>query len=452
MTISRRLAPLALALGAVAGCAAIDPHNLLLRQALRPAPQAETPVPPTAPPSLDAAARRAAIDFVWTTVKERYYDPGLNGVDWAAARARWEPRALAAAEDEAFWDFLDHMAGELRDAHTRVESPRRAERIARHESVGPGFVFAPVKDALAVTAVFPDSDAHWAGVRPGMTLVEVEGEPADAAYARALAESRESSTARAKHRAAMRRILAGDPGTRLSLAFARSDGTRFAATLERRRFASPPRVAHRVLPSGFGYVRLTGWDHAVQDGMVAAIRALADAPGMVIDLRDNPGGSALMVRNVAAHFFAGEVEFGRAITRDGRPITLAFDWIEVIKLRQALEGLGTYRKPVAVLVNAGSASGSELFAGLLQSQGRATVVGQTTCGCLLAFMGYAGVPGGGRLAYSEVGFAFPDGRRIERTGVVPDLPVPLTVADLLVSRDRALEVAQAALGTQADKP
>jgi len=162
----------------------------------------------------------------------------------------------------------------------------------------------------------------------------------------------------------------------------------------------------------------------------------------VIDLRGNPGGSALMVRNVAAQFFAGKVAFGRTLTRTGKPITLAFDWIEVIRIEQELEGTGVYSGPVVVLVNASSGSGSELFAGLMQSQGRATIVGQTTCGCLLAYMGYADVPGGGKLAYSEVGFVFSDGRQVEGVGVPPDMPVPVTIADLLAERDRALEVAQ----------
>jgi carboxyl-terminal processing protease len=98
-----------------------------------------------------------------------------------------------------------------------------------------------------------------------------------------------------------------------------------------------------------------------------------------------------------------------------------------------------------VLVDAGSASASELFSGLLQSHKRATVIGETTCGCLLAYMGYAAVPGGGQLAYSEVGFVFPDGSRIEGKGVVPEVAVPARVADLLADRDRALEEAQAVL-------
>jgi carboxyl-terminal processing protease len=72
----------------------------------------------------------------------------------------------------------------------------------------------------------------------------------------------------------------------------------------------------------------------------------------------------------------------------------------------------------------------------------AVVVGEPTCGCLLGFLGYAGIPGGGELAYSEVGFVLANGQRIEGTGVIPNHPVPLTVADLRVGRDRALEAAQ----------
>lgn len=439
--------PVALALAGLlaTGCAAFDPNNVLTRR-LAPGPAgAHSPVPLPESPTLGRDERMAAVDFVWATVNERYFDPALNGVDWPAARARWEPQALAAENDELFWETLDRMTGELRDAHTRVNSPARAALIERHEAVSLGFAFRPVEGPLVITSVRPDSDAFWAGVRPGMTLVAVAGEPAGAAYAKWLAESRESSTPQARHNGAARKLQAGEPGSTVELTFARGDATQFTAPLKRQRFASPPRVTHRVLPSGFGYLRLTSWQQSLQSPMIDAIEALKSTPGLVVDLRGNPGGSALMVRNVAARFFDGKVDAGRSLTRTGKPITIGFDLIELVKLKQEIEGKGTYKGPVAVLVDAGSASASELFAGLLQSHQRATVIGETTCGCLLAFMGYAAVPGGGQLAYSEVGFVFPDGSRIEGKGVVPEVTVPARVADLLADRDRALEEAQALL-------
>jgi carboxyl-terminal processing protease len=83
----------------------------------------------------------------------------------------------------------------------------------------------------------------------------------------------------------------------------------------------------------------------------------------------------------------------------------------------------------------------------MQAAGRAAIVGQPTCGCLLGFLGYARVPGGAELAYSEVGFRLPNGKRIEGEGVIPDVVVPLNARDLQLNRDRTLEEAQAKLAT-----
>ncbi len=435
---------IALAALVAGGCAAFDPYNVLTRQ-WPPGPVVAGPVPepPTAP--LGEAGRLAAFDFVWRTVNERYYDPKLNGVDWAAVGARWKPQLLAAESDDEFWDKLDRMAGELNDAHTRVESPKRAELIARFENVSLGFSFRPLEGRLVVTGVNPESEAWWAGVRPGMSLDRVGDETAQAAYGKLLAETRGSSSAHARHVSATRRLLAGEPDSSAILTFARGDGSPFTVSLKRTKLASTPRVSSRTLPSGFGYIRLTAWSQPLEGRMVEAVESLKDRPGLIFDLRGNPGGSALMVRNVARRLFTGKVEVGRTLTRTGEPVHVAFGLVELIRLRQEMEGTGTYSGPVVVLVNADSGSASELFAGILQSQGRARILGDTTCGCLLAYLGYAAIPGGGKLAYSEVGFLLPDGKRIEHEGVQPDRRVPLAVADLLVDRDRALEAAQAEL-------
>jgi carboxyl-terminal processing protease len=136
------------------------------------------------------------------------------------------------------------------------------------------------------------------------------------------------------------------------------------------------------------------------------------------------------------------------ITRDGKPVSLFFGAVPIIKLDRVAEGENdAYTGPVVILVSAGSASASELFASTLQAVGRAKVVGQQSCGCLLGFLGYARIPGGGELAYSEVAFAASNGNRVEGEGVVPDVTVPLTVSDLQFGRDRALEEAQALLAT-----
>lgn len=125
---------------------------------------------------------------------------------------------------------------------------------------------------------------------------------------------------------------------------------------------------HRLLPDGSAYIRLTAWSQNLEGGMIEAIRAHKDAPAIVIDLRGNPGSSGLMVRNVAKQFFKGEIKAGRALARTGKPITLAFDLIEVIKIDQLLEGTGLYAGPVTILVDNDSGSASELFAAMMPAQ------------------------------------------------------------------------------------
>jgi len=431
----------------LAGCAALDPHDVIGRQ-LGEADTLPTEVVASGRKALDVAARERAFDFVWRTINERYYDPALNGVDWNAMGMRYRPLALAAAHDEAFWDVLDRMTGELKDAHTRVESPQRVALRKRDESISLGFLFVPLEGRLAVLGVSPESDAWWAGVRPGMTLVTIQAEPAGTVYARLMADTRLDSTERSRHWRAMRRLVSGEEGTTVDLVFERADGSQLAARLARRKLSTRATASYRMLPSGVGYLRLSQWTFGVMPKTFEGLDALKDAPGLIVDLRGNPGGSLHTVNAVLARFFPQKTELGRVLTRTGRPISLFFGAVEVIKLKTEVEANpDAYRGPVVILVNALSGSASELFAATMQATGRAVVAGDASCGCLLGFLGYARIPGGGELAYSEVGFVMTNGKRIEGEGVIPDRPIPVTLGDLRVSRDRALEEAQELLRT-----
>ena len=437
----------------LAGCSLIDPHNMIGRQFEGSEFHPNEVVPSPRAATLDAEARERALDFVWTTINERYYDPKFHGTDWNAVRARYEPLALAAKDDDAFWDVLDKMTGELHDAHTRVESPRRVALREHDQSITLGFSFVPIGGKLVVDSVNRDSDAYWAGVRPGMSVETIGGVPALEEYERLKADTRFDSTERSRHARALRRLLSGgDVGSKVAFSFERADGSRLDATLSRRRISTAAAEIHRVLPSGFGYLRFTQWTIGATARALGALDALAKTPGLVIDLRGNPGGSAHAVNMMLERFFTQETELGRVITRTGKPVSLFFGAVEIIKLKRVVEGSkDAYTAPVAIIVDSQSASASELFAGTMQAAGRAKIVGQPSCGCLLGFLGYAHVPGGADLAYSEVGFVLSNGKHIEGEGVIPDVPAPITLADLRASRDRALEEAQATLAQMVAK-
>jgi carboxyl-terminal processing protease len=436
---------LAVLAAAAVGCAQLDPHNMIGRQIWDPISTPVEVVPAPRGP-LSAEERQRAFDFVWQTIRDHYYDPKLHGADWNAARERYQPLALRAPDDEAFWDVLDRMTGELRDAHTRVESPVRVALRRLDQTISLGVSFIPLNGRLAVTSVHPESDAWWAGARPGMTIATIAGEEAMAAYQRLISDTRLDSTKRSRHLRAVRRLTAGPEGSKVRLGFERADGTRFEVDLARRKISTRATAMHRVLPSGFGYLRLTQWTLGVMPRALEGIDALKGTPGMIIDLRGNPGGSLHAVNAMLGRFFDEKTQLGRVLTRTGRPISLLFGTVEVIKLTNEVAGdASAYKGPVVILVSATSGSGSEFFAATMQAAGRAVVVGEPSCGCLLGFLGYARIPGGAELAYSEVGFVMSNGKRIEGEGVIPDHLVPPALEDLRVGRDRVLEQAQEVL-------
>ena len=424
----------------VTGCAVLDPNNIVGRR------NPDLPISNMPVPSNGSNWRQAALDYVWTTVNEKYYDPTLNGIDWNATRRKYESTILAAASDDDYWDALDRMTGELKDSHTRVHGPKQVARLRDHESHSLGIGFLELGDELVVTGVHPESDGYWAGVRPGMALTAIDGEPAMARYRRLMTEVRDSSTPMARTRGAIRKITAGEIDSSISMTFARygaaGAGSEISATLKRRKFRMPPEIISRLLPSGHGYVRFTNFVGALEGGIFAALDRMKDTPGMIVDLRNNGGGSLAMSNTLIAKFLSEKTKGMRVLTRTGRPITVAF--MPVMKLETDLNGNkeNAYRKPLVILTNENSASASEIFSGTLQDLGRATVIGQRTCGCLLGYLGYADLPGGGQLAYSEIGFVSPKGKRIEGEGVTPDIEIKPTREDILFNRDRTLEAAE----------
>ena len=446
----RWLAPM-VALGLLSSCASFDPHNLIARH-LPPVSTtgAEDGV------TLSPATRRAAVDAVWKTINERYYRADLNGVDWAAARKRWEPEAMAAPTDDEFWERLDLMVAELADAHTRVESLNQVTRRKAQQSLSLGMGLRELDGEVVVTSVHPESDAYWAGVRTGMRLQTIAERSAIQQWRQWRASARKTSSPQAALRMPTRKLndaaiaaAQAHSSERISLEFSRADGTSFSARLRPVALSTKASVSKRMLPSGIGYIRLTAFSESVRSDLLDAVTALKDAPALILDLRGNGGGSGAMAEALVGSFVKKKTVIARTETRTGQPVTLAFGAIKIISLERSVPGRDdAYNGKVAVLIDNDSASASEGTAAALQSIGRAVVVGEVSCGCLLGYLGYTTLPGGGELAFSEIGFVTTKGNRIEGTGVVPDVVVTRTRADFAAQRDRTLESAQATLLAQ----
>jgi carboxyl-terminal processing protease len=422
----------------ISGCSSFDPYRLVSRR-LPMTPL--VPVPPS-PTYLDEEVKRHAIDFVWHTINDRHVDRRLHGVDWAAARAKHEPTILAQTSDDEFWRALDRMTGELRDSHTRIHSPQEIANIQRSRGVGIGLGARRFGEQLIVTRVHPDSDAFYSGIRPGMRLDSVNGIDALTALSQSEQRTRDTSTLTAKQRRAIGLMLFAKDSETVSVRVTRDElaSESIQAVLKARESFATSSIVSRVLSSGVAYIRFSEWSESLNARLQSAVTSMIDSPAMIIDLRDNPGGSADMVRRLVARFIDAPMQVGKTGTRSGDPVTVGWGLYKLSDPNPVIKPIKpTYTKPVFVLVNEASASASELFSSSMQDISRAKIIGEQTCGCLLAYFGYQTLPGGGALAYSELSFTRKDGSVVEGKGVVPDVLMTLQREDIARNRDRWLE-------------
>ncbi|MBV1775541.1 hypothetical protein KSF73_07400 [Burkholderiaceae bacterium DAT-1] len=418
-------------LNLLGGCAVLDPHRVVARR-LDHLGQGAAP--------LTTETRIAAFNEVWETINERYLDPSFNGVDWKAVGERYREAALAAADDRAFWRQLDKMAGELRDSHTRVESPERYELLRKARVASIGVSINLDGDTIYLDAVRMGSEAWLKGLRPGMKVVKIDQVDATRWWTQNEADARKGSTPQTAARY-INALLSASSGDSRTLTIANESGSR-DIVLMRNVYDAPASISAQKLAGNIGYLRFTGFSADIRTATLEGLASLKQSKGLIIDLRGNPGGDLRFARTFVDQFFKGHRDGGQSQTRDGKPVSMLLGMITLVPEKMDIEGVDQpLEQPVVILQNSSSGSASEFTASMLQDSGRVRVVGEVSCGCLLGFLGLKPIIGGGALAYSELGFTSPKGRRIEGMGVQPDVLVRPTYAQLAAGRDPQFEAA-----------
>jgi carboxyl-terminal processing protease len=348
---------------------------------------------------------------VWDLVNRRHFDPKFQGVDWEAAAARFGPEVARAADDKTLYATINDMVGLLHDSHTHALTPEQADERRTRMRTRTGFALSRIEGRWLVTEVLPESPAEKAGVQPGWVVVAVNGV-----------------------RIGERFEFRPQEGEEVRWEFVDGDDRPRVLGLTARRLSIAPRQVERELGDGFVYLRFDEFDGRDRRWLSRKLREHVEAPGVVIDLRHNPGGDTFSLGTSIGEFFERAVDCGTFISRSGaRSVKNSWQW-----------GSAHYRGRVVVLVEGTTASAAEIFAAVLQDHGRAMLVGRNTAGAVLASRFY-GLPGGGELQLSRDDYVTPKGRRIEGQGVAPDVVVARTFEDVRRGRDRDLEAARAVL-------
>lgn len=314
------------------------------------------------------------------------------------------------SDQQLLEDAIRGMVAGL-DPHSAYLAPDDFGTLQEHTSgrFGGLGIEVGMKDGMIhVISPIDDTPASRAGLQAGDLIIKIDDTPVQGM---GLSEAVD--------------LLRGEIGSTVRLSILReAQDAPFEVELERAVITSSS-VKSRLLADGYGYVRISQFQANTGDELNSAIEKISEAQalkGLVVDLRNNPGGVLQAAVDVSDAF----LDEGRIVYTEGRleRSELSFDAKADVTLPMDT--------PVIVLINGGSASASEIVAGALQDQKRAVIMGTQSFGkgsvqTILPLAGDRGVK------ITTARYFTPSGRSIQAQGIVPDVVVErrsLTDADM----------------------
>src|SRR3954464_5063369 len=280
------------------------------------------------------------------------------------------------------------------DPHSNFFDPKSYSLLRedqRGKYYGVGMTVGPRNNKVIVIAPFVGTPAYRAGIRPGDIIAAVDGKPTDNMSTGDVAD-----------------LLKGPKGTTVHITILREGAEKpleFSVVRD-----EIPRYSvdlHFMVRPGIGYMHVSGFNETTEHEVADALDQMGDLKGLILDLRQNPGGLLNEGVGVADKFLH---KGALIVSHHGRS--------SPEKRYTAAHGNGGKDYPVVVLVNRGTASAAEIVAGAIQDHDRGLIVGETTFGKGLGQTVYPLSENTG-LALTTARYYTPSGRLIQRdyTGV-----------------------------------
>jgi carboxyl-terminal processing protease len=291
--------------------------------------------------------------------------------------------------DRAIYDGA--IPGMLRvlDPHSNFFDPKayaalREEQRGRYYGVG--MQVGPRNNKVIVIAPFVGTPAYRAGIRPGDVIIAVDGKPTDNMSTSEVAD-----------------LLKGPKGTSVRITMLREGSDKpLNFTVVRDEIPRYSVDLHFLIAPGVGYMHISDFNETTSDEVQSALDQFGDLKGLILDLRQNPGG-----------LLSEAVGVGDKFLPKGAVIVSHHGRSSPEKVYRATHGNGGRDYPIVVLVNRGTASAAEIVAGALQDHDRALIVGETTFGKGLVQTVYPLSYNTG-LALTTAKYYTPSGRLIQR--------------------------------------
>jgi carboxyl-terminal processing protease len=364
-------------------------------------------------------ARRTAASLVpglVDTQKQQTREQRINLL-WEAwdilAREYISPQAID--EQKMIYGAVAGAVASLGDSHTVFVEPAPAaiiEQDMQGSFEGIGATVDMVDGKVVIVRPLPDSPALKAGLKAGDVIVAVDNQ---------LLEGKTLSEAIG--------LIRGPRGSVARLRIARKDIAEPLEVAVTRDKVEMQIVESRLLEGGIAYLRLIEFNALSGDRVHAALGDLLrqKPKGLILDLRGNPGGYLQMAIDIASEFLPRGTVVVSEQERD-KP-----------RREHRSQGVGLATEiPLVVLVDRGSASASEIVAGALHDQRRATLVGEKTYGKGSVQTTHR-LADGSSLRVTIARWFLPKGQNLDGNGIDPDIAVTISKEDVAAGKDTQIE-------------
>ncbi|HEY9712105.1 MAG TPA: S41 family peptidase [Chroococcales cyanobacterium] len=353
-------------------------------------------------PSHATVIPQVLYEKAWKLIKEGYYDPKFNNQNWS----RWEHHYDGKLKtiDDAH-KGIETMLASLNDPYTRFLDREQFDdersQIDAH-LFGVGMQLGMNKEhKVVVIAPIEGTPAFKGGIQSGDEITEVDSKPVKGQSLDQVVKQ-----------------IRGPIDSTVNITISRKNEHK-KIPLVRAEIPIKAVAAAEVLPGNIGYIRLDSFiSSKATSEMKQALKKVSNTDGLILDLRNNPGGLLANAIDIASMFL------------DKGVIVSTIDSDNYKTSQYALPNSQITKEPMTVLINGGSASASEILSGALRDNGRAKLVGQKSFGKGLV-QAINRLEDGSGINVTIAKYVTPNDTDIHKVGIIPDYKVDLKDDDFM---------------------